>query len=107
MVTIPRDQIDEMTPTHVSTMPKGLLMTLTRTEILDLLFFLESAGDGDNAIVAPVDAKQLSGGDGQTYRLNVDYEPIEAAFVSMGNPHAVIYVDDVSEIDLECIGPSI
>ncbi len=55
----------------------------------------------------PVDAKQLSGGDGPIYRLNVENEPIEAAFVSMGNPHAVIYVDDVSEIDLECIGPKL
>ncbi len=55
----------------------------------------------------PVDAKQLSGGEGPTYRLTVDNEPVEAAFVSMGNPHAVIYVDDVSEIDLECIGPKL
>ena len=55
----------------------------------------------------PVDAKQLSGGDGPIYRLNVENEPIEATFVSMGNPHAVIYVDDVSEIDLECIGPKL
>ncbi len=55
----------------------------------------------------PVDAKQLSGGEGPTYRLTVDDEPVEAAFVSMGNPHAVIYVDDVSEIDLEYIGPKL
>ena len=27
--------------------------------------------------------------------------------VSMGNPHAVIYVDDVAALDLEAIGPGI
>ena len=30
---------------------------------------------------------------------------VQATFVSMGNPHAVIYVDDVAKIDLEKIGP--
>ena len=30
---------------------------------------------------------------------------VEATFVSMGNPHAVIYVDDVQKVDLEKIGP--
>ena len=30
---------------------------------------------------------------------------VQATFVSMGNPHAVIYTDDVSKIDLEKIGP--
>jgi diaminopimelate epimerase len=30
---------------------------------------------------------------------------VQATFVSMGNPHAVIYVEDVSKIDLEKIGP--
>src|SRR5262249_23691333 len=30
-----------------------------------------------------------------------------ATFVSMGNPHAVIYVEDVKKIDLEKIGPVI
>ena len=55
----------------------------------------------------PINAKQLSGGEGQMYRLDVDNEPVETAFVSMGNPHAVIYVDDVGEIDLGCIGPKL
>lgn len=27
--------------------------------------------------------------------------------VSMGNPHAVIFVDNVAEVDLECFGPAI
>jgi len=30
---------------------------------------------------------------------------VQATFVSMGNPHAVIFVDDVNKVDLEKIGP--
>ncbi|HUO07985.1 MAG TPA: diaminopimelate epimerase [Phycisphaerae bacterium] len=30
---------------------------------------------------------------------------VQATFVSMGNPHAVIYVEDVAKVDLEKIGP--
>jgi len=30
---------------------------------------------------------------------------VEATFVSMGNPHAVIYVDDVKSVPLERVGP--
>lgn len=30
-----------------------------------------------------------------------------ATFVSMGNPHAVIFVDDISSIDIDCIGKHI
>ncbi|MCL2641440.1 MAG: diaminopimelate epimerase [Phycisphaerales bacterium] len=32
---------------------------------------------------------------------------VPATFVSMGNPHAVIYVDDVTKIDLPNIGPTL
>ena len=55
----------------------------------------------------PVDAKHLDGSEESTHRFTVDRESLVATFVSMGNPHAVIYVDDVSEIDLECIGPKL
>lgn len=30
---------------------------------------------------------------------------VEATFVSMGNPHAVIFVDDVAKVDLARVGP--
>ena len=40
-VTLPTDQIDELTPSEMSTMPEGLLMTFSKEEILDLLAFLE------------------------------------------------------------------
>ena len=55
----------------------------------------------------PVDAKHLDGSEESTHRFTVESESLAATFVSMGNPHAVIYVDDVSEIDLERIGPKL
>ena len=57
----------------------------------------------------PVDAQWL----GATGNVRVFQIPVgtsvgmPATFVSMGNPHAVIYVDDVAKIDLEKIGPMI
>lgn len=38
-----RSDIDEIVPSTVSTMPKGLLMTFSRDEILDLLAFIEAS----------------------------------------------------------------
>jgi diaminopimelate epimerase len=42
-----------------------------------------------------------------TYSLRVDGADIEIGAVSMGNPHAVLQVDDVKTAPLERIGPSI
>ena len=44
---ISKDQIESHTKTQLSTMPKGLLNTLTKEDILDLLAFLEVAGMSD------------------------------------------------------------
>jgi len=57
----------------------------------------------------PVDVKWL----GATNHPRIFQVPIgtslgvQATFVSMGNPHATIYVDDVKKVDLEKIGPLI
>ena len=40
-----RDEIVEMTPLDVSPMPEGLLVTLTREEILDLIAYIAANGD--------------------------------------------------------------
>jgi putative heme-binding domain-containing protein len=40
-IRIPREQIEELIPSAVSPMPAGLLDTLSKPEILDLLYFLE------------------------------------------------------------------
>lgn len=39
--------------------------------------------------------------------LNVDGTSLKMTCVSMGNPHAVIYVDDIEAVDLPKIGPKI
>jgi diaminopimelate epimerase len=62
----------------------------------------------------PVDEKKLKPFDKHQRELPIDHAkhnlsqgPSEylATFVSMGNPHVVIYVPDVSAIDLERVGP--
>ena len=39
-LTLSTEQIDELMPSKMSTMPEGLLMTFSKQEILDLLAFL-------------------------------------------------------------------
>lgn len=51
----------------------------------------------------PFDAPQQS----VSYALNVDGQTIEIGAVSMGNPHAVLRVDDVEHTAVESIGPAI
>ncbi len=56
----------------------------------------------------PVDASRLHGaGRRHAYNIEVEGTSLEAVFVSMGNPHAVIFVPDVKAIDLEKIGPKV
>lgn len=38
-------------------------------------------------------------------KLTIDKKEYEVTCVSMGNPHCIVYVDDVKDIDLEKIGP--
>lgn len=38
-------------------------------------------------------------------KLTIDGKEYEVTCVSMGNPHCIVYVDDVKNIDLEKIGP--
>ena len=42
--------VDEVLPSKASMMPLGILNTLTRSEILDLLAYIQSGGDPDHAI---------------------------------------------------------
>ena len=50
---------------------------------------------------------ELAGGDGPIFEIEAGGSRFEAVFVSMGNPHAVIHVEDVQRIDLAAIGPTI
>ena len=45
MINVQRDEIEEMKPSPVSMMPEGLLDTLNRDEVLDLIAYLLSRGD--------------------------------------------------------------
>jgi diaminopimelate epimerase len=56
----------------------------------------------------PVDpSKVVKGSREHEYRLSIaqSNELLDATFVSMGNPHAVMYVGDVKAVELERIGP--
>ena len=45
LVTINKKDIDEQSPSPISTMPEDLLNTLELEEILDLMAIIESGGD--------------------------------------------------------------
>jgi putative heme-binding domain-containing protein len=55
---IPRAEVEEINPSPVSMMPAGLLNTLHEDEVLDLMAFLLSRGNRDDAMFAPQAAKQ-------------------------------------------------
>ncbi|MGE3909783.1 MAG: diaminopimelate epimerase [Chloroflexota bacterium] len=58
----------------------------------------------------PVDASQAAPTEHpDTYRITLPQsgKSYDAIFVSMGNPHAVMFVDDVAAIDLEHVGPEV
>lgn len=49
-VSVDRKQIEEMVPSKTSMMPQGAINTLNKEEILDLMAFLLSRGDRNNAM---------------------------------------------------------
>ena len=56
----------------------------------------------------PVDASRVKPAVGHAYRFTLPGEgaaELEATFVSMGNPHAVVFVPDVAAINLAGLGP--
>jgi diaminopimelate epimerase len=58
----------------------------------------------------PVDREQVTRGHGEhEYRLSLPPadDPLDVVFVSMGNPHAVAFVEDVNQVDLPRIGPTV
>jgi putative heme-binding domain-containing protein len=63
-VTVDRNDIESMQPSKTSMMPTGLLNTLHEDELLDLMAFLLSRGDPQNAMFAktPRAATSSSGG---------------------------------------------
>jgi diaminopimelate epimerase len=55
----------------------------------------------------PVDPEKVRNVSGSEYEFSVDGRAYRALFVSMGNPHAAIFTDDVAAIDLASLGPKL
>lgn len=57
----------------------------------------------------PVDEKRVMQTAPHAHELTLEHGPhparVEATFVSMGNPHAVIFVEDLAEVDVPLLGP--
>ena len=87
--------------------------------VLSLALKVDGRGKVDQATVnmdqpildlpkIPVDREKVTGGAREhEYRLTVSQasERVEATFVSMGNPHAVIFARDVKGLELDRLGP--
>jgi putative heme-binding domain-containing protein len=52
-VLIPKNEIEEMVPSPISQMPLGLLKPLSEKELLDLIAYLLSRGNAEDAMFAP------------------------------------------------------
>jgi putative heme-binding domain-containing protein len=52
VVSIPRNEVENQSPSKVSMMPMGLLNTLSSDEILDLIAFLRAGGRADSDLFA-------------------------------------------------------
>lgn len=64
--------------------------------------------DMGKAILKPADIPTLFQGEAAVRQaIEADGETYEVTCVSMGNPHAVIFVDDVKGLDLDRIGPGL
>jgi diaminopimelate epimerase len=56
-------------------------------------------------VLEPADIPFLAGDRASAYTLSVADRELEIGALSMGNPHAVLRVDDVAECELEYLGP--
>ncbi len=54
---------------------------------------------------APADIPFIADAEAPRYSLDVDGETVEIGAVSMGNPHAVLQVDDITAAPVERLGP--
>ncbi len=54
---------------------------------------------------APADIPFVADAEAPRYSLDVDGETVEIGAVSMGNPHAVLQVDDITTAPVERLGP--
>ncbi len=103
-------ELSQANPMRVETLRGILPIALT----LDGARVQQATVDMEEPILAlpdvPVDAAKLEPTEHpDTYRVSLPTSgnTYDAVFVSMGNPHAVMFVDDVAGIDLEHEGPEV
>ena len=63
--------------------------------------------DMGSPILNPKDIPFIADATQETYELTVNGEDLNFSAVSMGNPHAVILVDDIDSTDVETIGKAL
>ncbi|MEO6689850.1 MAG: diaminopimelate epimerase [Dokdonella sp.] len=63
--------------------------------------------DMGEPVFAPADIPLLANEEADRYAIDVAGRTVEIGAVSMGNPHAVVEVDDVDEAAVEALGPQI
>lgn len=81
---------------------KKLIINREKGRIIDITVNMGSPGLEPGDI--PVNAKVKPG---QPYKIKVEGETYEMTFVSMGNPHGVIFTDNVNDEDVAGLGPVI
>jgi diaminopimelate epimerase len=86
--------------------------------VLSLSYILDHAGMVDQVTVdmgepilelarVPVDAAHLAASDGVFHEIESQGRSHRAVFVSMGNPHAIIFVGRIEDVKLECEGAAL
>ena len=96
----------------------NVLLIQTGAGVIEAMCPRDSGEPGDAASVTvnmgppnleletiPVDRSQLAGGTGPVWTVKAGGAHYNAVFVSMGNPHAVMHVEDAERIDLSEVGP--
>ena len=63
--------------------------------------------DMGEPVLLPANIPYLADTQARSYTLDLDGRELQIGAVSMGNPHAVLRVDDVREAELESLGPRI
>ena len=63
--------------------------------------------DMGEPVLLPANIPYLADTQARSYALDLDGRELQIGAVSMGNPHAVLRVDDVREAELESLGPRI
>ncbi|WP_457665342.1 diaminopimelate epimerase [Thiolapillus sp.] len=77
----------------------------------DIQLYLEDNGwvrvDMGSPTLQPDAIPFVADGEQPVYDIEVNGQPLQIGVVSMGNPHAVLLVDDVHEAPVETLGPAL